>query len=203
MKLVPLLLLTLALLLGAPAMASAATCADHPNQASAQAAKDTRDADGDGIYCESLACPCAGKVGGSSSQPKPKPAPRPKPKPKRQGTSADPATCTRENRTVSISFSKTRYRNIRAHWLSAISKGYPRVLTIHRAGADERRRKLLAGFATAPGLDRDEYPPAMARSSVRASVEHVPSAENRSHGSTMGVKLRRWCSGQRFRVVWF
>lgn len=186
------------LLLGAPAVASAATCADHPNQAAAQAAKDTRDADGDGIYCESLACPCAGK-GGGASKPKPKPAPRPK----RQGTSADPATCTRESRTVSISFSKTRYRNIRAHWLSAISKGYPRVLTIHRAGADERRRKRLAGYATAPGVDRDEYPPAMARSSVRASVEHVPSAENRSHGSTMGIKLRRWCSGQKFRVIWF
>jgi len=31
--------------------ASAATCDDHPNQASAQRAKDTRDADGDGIYC--------------------------------------------------------------------------------------------------------------------------------------------------------
>jgi hypothetical protein len=28
-----------------------ASCADHPNQASAQRAKDTRDTDGDGIYC--------------------------------------------------------------------------------------------------------------------------------------------------------
>jgi hypothetical protein len=27
------------------------TCDDHPNQASAQRARDTRDADGDGIYC--------------------------------------------------------------------------------------------------------------------------------------------------------
>jgi hypothetical protein len=34
-----------------PEPASAATCDDHPNQASAQRAKDTRDADGDGIYC--------------------------------------------------------------------------------------------------------------------------------------------------------
>lgn len=200
MKSVRLLLLTLSLTLCAPTLANAATCADHPNQASAQAAKDTRDADGDGIYCESLACPCAGK-GGGASRPKPKPAPRQQPK--RQGTSADPATCTRENRTVSISFSKTKYRHIRAHWLDAISQGYPRVLTIHRKGADERRRKLLDGHATAPGMDRDEYPPAMARSSVRASVAHVPSSENRSHGSVMGVKLRRWCSGQRFRVVWF
>jgi micrococcal nuclease len=42
----------------APATARAATCDDHPNQASAQSAKDTRDGDGDGIYCESLPCPC-------------------------------------------------------------------------------------------------------------------------------------------------
>ena len=30
---------------------AAATCDDHPNQAPAHRAKDTRDADGDGIYC--------------------------------------------------------------------------------------------------------------------------------------------------------
>jgi hypothetical protein len=44
--------------LGAPASAHAATCADYPDQASAQRAHDTVDADGDGVYCESLPCPC-------------------------------------------------------------------------------------------------------------------------------------------------
>ena len=43
----------------APAGASAATCADFPNQAAAQHAANTRDGDGDGIYCESLPCPCS------------------------------------------------------------------------------------------------------------------------------------------------
>src|SRR6266550_585506 len=47
----------------APA-ASAATCDDYSNQAEAQRAKDTRDADGDGIYCESLPCPCLKPGGG-------------------------------------------------------------------------------------------------------------------------------------------
>ncbi len=42
-----------------PTARAAAVCADHPNQASAQRAKDTRDADGDGIYCEALPYPCA------------------------------------------------------------------------------------------------------------------------------------------------
>ena len=40
------------------ATASVATCDDYANQAEAQRAKDTRDADGDGIYCETLPCPC-------------------------------------------------------------------------------------------------------------------------------------------------
>src|SRR5687768_3566156 len=35
-----------------------ASCADYNSQADAQRAKDTRDADGDGIYCEDLPCPC-------------------------------------------------------------------------------------------------------------------------------------------------
>lgn len=39
--------------------ARAATCADFPNQAAAQRAANTRDGDGDGIYCEALPCPCS------------------------------------------------------------------------------------------------------------------------------------------------
>ena len=42
----------------APVGQAAATCSDYDNQADAQRAKDTRDADGDGIYCEALPCPC-------------------------------------------------------------------------------------------------------------------------------------------------
>src|SRR3954469_16898888 len=41
-----------------PTVHMAVTCADFPNQAAAQRAHNTRDADGDGIYCESLPCPC-------------------------------------------------------------------------------------------------------------------------------------------------
>ena len=37
---------------------AAATCSDYANQREAQLRADTRDADGDGIYCESLPCPC-------------------------------------------------------------------------------------------------------------------------------------------------
>src|SRR4028118_284295 len=65
---------------GAPASPSArqaATCTDYSTQAEAQRAADTRDTDGDGIYCEALPCPCLkpGSTGGGA----PRPAPRPPP----------------------------------------------------------------------------------------------------------------------------
>src|SRR3954454_23873710 len=58
-----------------PIARAAAVCADYSNQAAAQHAADTRDSDGDGVYCEDLPCPCAGP--GSSAPPAPvsKPAP--------------------------------------------------------------------------------------------------------------------------------
>jgi hypothetical protein len=44
-----------------------ATCSDYSNQRDAQLNKDTRDADGDGIYCESLPCLKPGSGGGHRS----------------------------------------------------------------------------------------------------------------------------------------
>ena len=62
--------------------AVAATCDDYATQADAQRAMDTRDADGDGIYCESLPCPCIkpgqSSGGGGGGNPTPKPKPKPK-----------------------------------------------------------------------------------------------------------------------------
>jgi hypothetical protein len=54
---------------GVPSPAAAATCSDFPNQAAAQHAANTRDADGDGIYCESLPCPCSRSTGGAPTTP--------------------------------------------------------------------------------------------------------------------------------------
>ena len=72
-------LLAVLLLAAAPVQASApaprahaaVTCADFPNQAAAQRAHNTRDADGDGIYCESLPCPCLtpGRAGSGAPSP--------------------------------------------------------------------------------------------------------------------------------------
>jgi hypothetical protein len=118
-------------------------------------------------------------------------------------TSTPTRSCVSPRDVVKIGFSKTKYPNIRRHYLAAIRDGWPKVLTVHRAGADARRDKLLRPFATRPGMDRDEYPPAVARGSYRADVAYVPSSENRSHGSTMGIKLRRYCDGTRFEYVFY
>jgi hypothetical protein len=111
--------------------------------------------------------------------------------------------CTRVAGVADIGFSRTKYPNVRRHVEAAVREGWPRVLVLRREGADRRRDRLLRRFATRPGLDRDEYPPAVGRGSVRADVAYVPSSENRSHGATMGVKLRRYCDGTRFRYVFY
>jgi micrococcal nuclease len=60
------LLLGILVVLALPAPAEAATCADYRTQADAQRAADTRDGDGDGVFCEALPCPCDGKAGEAS-----------------------------------------------------------------------------------------------------------------------------------------
>jgi hypothetical protein len=182
--------------------AQAATCDDYSNQAAAQRAHDTRDGDGDGIYCDALPCPCASGGGGGGPQ---------------QHATERPATtaCVRPRSIVSISFSATRYPNIRGHFRGALRRGWPRTLVLNRRGADARRDRLLSGLATRPGMDRDEYPPAVGRGrganlvrgsnprGWQADVRYVPSSENRSHGATLGIKLRRYCDGTRFRYVFY
>ena len=177
--------------------ASSGRCSDFSNQADAQRAANTRDADGDGVYCESLPCPCLKK--GAS-------------KPTGTAAPSNPETgCVKPSGVQQIGFSATKYPNIRRHFLAAVSEGWPSTLVIERRGTDARRDRLLPGYATRAGYDRDEYPPAMGRGrgsegltrgadpvGWRASVRLVPSSENRSHGSVMGIKLRRFCSGTRF-----
>ncbi|MBJ7244811.1 MAG: hypothetical protein JHD03_08375 [Solirubrobacteraceae bacterium] len=177
--------------------ASSGRCSDFSNQADAQRAANTRDADGDGVYCESLPCPCLKK---GASKPTGTAAP-----------SNPEAGCVKPSGVQQVGFSATKYPNIRRHFLDAVSEGWPATLVIDRRGTDARRDRLLPNFATRAGYDRDEYPPAMGRGrgsegltrganpvGWKASVMLVPSSENRSHGSVMGIKLRRFCSGTRF-----
>jgi hypothetical protein len=188
--------------LAGPAATASATCSDHSNQAEAQRAADTRDADGDGLYCESLPCPCS-TSGGEGADPAPTPAPKRR------------SSCTRPSAVQRISFSRTKYRHIRAHSIAAVRRGWPRVLVLNRPHASARRERLLEDVATKSGHDRDEYPPAVGRGRGRglergsnprgwmADVEYVASHENRSHGARLGLKLRRFCDGTKFRYVFY
>jgi hypothetical protein len=185
-----------------PEVVTAKTCSDYPNQAAAQRAADTRDADGDGIYCESLPCPCS--TGGGGTSPPPAPAPPPVAAP----------SCARPSTVQRIVFSRSKYPNIRRHYIAAVSRGWPRILVVNRPGADKRRERLLEETTLPPRADedRDEYPPAVGRGrgsrgltrgvnpiGWMADVAYVPDRENQSHGSSLGGKLRRFCNGVKFR----
>jgi hypothetical protein len=130
---------------------------------------------------------------------------------------AGPATvsCTPPSGVHPISFSRTKYPHVRRHFRAALRRGWPRTLVLNRRGADARRDRLLENIPTRDGFDRDEYPPAVGRGKGeglergrnprgwKADVRYVPSSENRSHGSVLGIKLRRFCDGTRFRYVFY
>ncbi len=197
-----LVLLAVLIVLVAPPSAIAATCASYSTQAKAQRAADTRDADGDGRYCESLPCPCAGPSG----SPIPGPAPATKP------------SCVRTGRVQPIGFSRTKYPRIRAHYVRAVANRWPRILVVNRRGGDARRDRLLSEseLGTMPGFDRDEYPPgsgadvapgrcgaASTRSGGGRRCGTSRRARTGRTGSALGIKLRRFCDGQKFRYVFF
>lgn len=198
-----------------PSAASAAVCADFTNQAAAQAAGNTRDADHDGVYCESLPCPCSkGSLPSAPPTPLPPPVAPPSSPPSSGGNST---ACKRPTAVQRLLFSKTKYPNIRAHFLRAVAKGWPKVMVVNRNGADRRHDHLLALVATKPGFARNEYPTAVGRGKANglssglmrgvnpigwlADVEYVPISENRSHGASLGAKLGKLCNGVRFRYV--
>lgn len=79
---------------------------------------------------------------------------------------------------------------------------HPTVLTIDRGGADARRADSLRGIATAPPLDRDEYPPAMFKEGgTGASVKYIPESDNRGSGSAMGSALHSLPDGTRVKIT--
>jgi hypothetical protein len=147
------------------------------------------DRDHDGVVCEDLPRGTGGGGGGQHT------------------------SCTHIRRVVKLGLSKSKYPNILADARRAIAKGWPRVLVINRKGADARRERLLRDIPTKQGFDRDEYPPAEGRgrgkglqrgthpTGWKADVEYVPSGENRGAGSVMGIKLRRYCNGTKFRYI--
>ena len=82
-----------------------------------------------------------------------------------------------------------------------MSAGKPNTLTINRAGAKANRRDSLSGVKTKPGLDRDEFSPAMFQEGGKgASVRHINPSDNCGAGACIGTQCRGLPNGTRVRI---
>jgi len=116
---------------------------------------------------------------------------------------ADPSDCTLVKNAVAINIDPSRYPATAKHAEDAIKAGEPKVLHLDREAPDENRKYSLAGVATKPGDDRDEYPPAATMEGGQgADIRLIPSADNRGAGSSMGAQLSGFCSGQAFVLTY-
>jgi hypothetical protein len=72
------------------------------------------------------------------------------------------ASCQTQHNSVHVELSASRYPETTDHIADAIAAGQPSLLHIDRAHEDEHREASLADYPPRPGLDRDEFAPAMA-----------------------------------------
>lgn len=108
-------------------------------------------------------------------------------------------TCTElKDGTVVVEVSKDKYPESAQHAQEAIESGQPEVLTIDRSNAADHRKQALSGQTRVPGMDLDEYPPAMfAEGGSGASVKPIPSSDNRGAGASIGNQLRGYENGRK------
>jgi hypothetical protein len=100
-----------------------------------------------------------------------------------------------------IGISRGRYPGSAATIEEAQAAGQPSVLTIDRTGASQRRGAALKGTSVRPGLDRDEYPPAMFREGgAGATVRYVSPSDNRGSGACMGAQCRALPDATQVRI---
>lgn len=84
-----------------------------------------------------------------------------------------------------------RYPETAEHVMEAEAKGKSSICTIDRKDVTEHRKQSLAGVATKPGYDRDEYPLAMCKEGGQgADIQLVHSSDNRGEGSWVSHQLR-------------
>ncbi len=120
------------------------------------------------------------------------------------GSAADNAAteCEGESEVVDVKLSRKKYPESAQHIEEAIKEGQPDTLTIDRRGASSRRKASLQGVNTVPGLDRDEYPPAMSKEGgTGASVKLINPSDNRGSGSSISGKLRNYPNGTKYRII--
>jgi len=104
--------------------------------------------------------------------------------------------------TVEVKLSKKKYPESAQHIEDAKKNGQPDTLTIDRRGASSRRKASLKDVDTVPGLDRDEYPPAMSlEGGTGASVKLINPSDNRGSGSSIAYQLRKYPNGTKYRII--
>ncbi len=98
----------------------------------------------------------------------------------------------------------TKYLTVAEHVREAQAAGHPRLLTIDRPGSKARRDACMrsAGEKPKPGLDRDEYPPAMFREGgAGCSVKHVSIHDNRGAGASVQRQTDPYLDGTVIEMV--
>ena len=114
--------------------------------------------------------------------------------------SIDPQPAPSYDATLSID--SDRWPNVTNHIVEAIADGYSSICTLERDDAEERREFAIGSYPTAPGMDRDEYPFATCEEGgTGASVELVPSTENRSMGGWYGNEIEQYSDGTQLLVM--
>jgi hypothetical protein len=96
----------------------------------------------------------------------------------------------------------SKYPETGQHILDAQATGYPSNLTIDRPNTNARRAEALSGHPTMPGLQRDEYPPAMFREGGRgASIRYISPSDNMGAGACIGNQCRPYSDGTVVKIV--
>lgn len=108
----------------------------------------------------------------------------------------------RTNYDYELIFPSDKYPETALHIHGAIEMGYSDVCTIDRGGAEQNRKKSLAGIETRQGYDRDEWPMAMCgEGGAGASVAYIDASDNRGAGSWVGNQLKEYPDGTRILFI--
>ena len=106
------------------------------------------------------------------------------------------------NAAKKVTVSKSKYPEAAKHIEDAQAAGHPSRVTIRREGAGARRREAMKGNKRTPGMDRDEYPPAMTgEGGAGSSVRPVTPGDNRGAGACIGGQCHGLPDGTEIIIV--
>ncbi len=107
-----------------------------------------------------------------------------------------------ESETTTVTIPKDKYPESAQHIEDAQAAGHPSTLTVNREGAALNRRNSLRDVETQPGVDRDEYPPAMfEEGGTGASVRYINPSDNRGAGACIGAQCKNLPNGSTVKIV--